>query len=152
IATDNGLNKYDKATGKFTVYKKTENENSVINNEIRVLHIDKEGILWIGTRGGISTFDRQGNFTSYNEVLEKNGVYEKTVSAIYEDSEGIMWFGLGNDGGLVKYNRETGEVKNYLTDENNKNSLSFNNVRSISEDSHGNIWIGTQDGLNKLNK
>lgn len=151
IATDNGLNKYDKATGMFTVYKKTEDENSVINNEIRVLHIDKEGMLWIGTRGGISTFDRQGKFTSYNEVLEKNGVYEKTVSAIYEDSEGIMWFGLGNDGGLVKYNKETGEVKNYLSDDN-KNSLSFNNVRSISEDSGGNIWIGTQDGLNKLNK
>lgn len=151
IATDNGLNKYDKATGRFTVYKKTEDENSVINNEIRVLHIDKDGILWIGTRGGISTLDRQGKFTSYNEVLEKNGVYEKTVSAIYEDSEGIMWFGLGNDGGLVKYNKETGEVKNYLSDDN-KNSLSFNNVRSISEDSSGNIWIGTQDGLNKLNK
>lgn len=151
IATDNGLNKYDKATGRFTVYKKTEDENSVINNEIRVLHIDKDGILWIGTRGGISTLDRQGKFTSYNEVLEKNGVYEKTVSAICEDSEGIMWFGLGNDGGLVKYNKETGEVKNYLSDDN-KNSLSFNNVRSISEDSSGNIWIGTQDGLNKLNK
>lgn len=151
IATDNGLNKYDKATGRVTVYKKTEDGNSVINNEIRVLHIDKDGILWIGTRGGISTLDRQGKFTSYNEVLEKNGVYEKTVSAIYEDSEGIMWFGLGNDGGLVKYNKKTGEVKNYLSDDN-KNSLSFNNVRSISEDSSGNIWIGTQDGLNKLNK
>ena len=152
IATDNGLNKYDKDTGRFTVYKKTEDENSVINSEIRVLYIDNEGILWIGTRGGISTFDRQGKFTSYNEVLEKNGVYEKTISAIYEDSEGIMWFGLGNDGGLVKYNKETGEVKNYLSDDDNKNSLSFNNVRSISEDSDGNIWIGTQDGLNKLNK
>ena len=108
--------------------------------------------MWIGTRGGISTFDREENFTSYNEVLEKNGIYEKTISAIYEDSEGIMWFGLGNDGGLVSYNRETGEVKNYLNDENNENSLSFNNVRSISEDGYGNIWIGTQDGLNKLNK
>ena len=152
IATDNGLNKYDKSTGNFTVYKKTEDRNSIVNNEIRVLHIDKDGILWIGTRGGISTFDREGRFTSYNEVLEKNGVYEKTVSAIYEDSEGIMWFGLGNDGGLVRYNKDTGEVKNYLTNDNNENSLSFNNVRSIAEDSYGNIWIGTQDGLNKLNK
>lgn len=152
IATDNGLNKYDKDTEKFTVYKKTDDENSVVNSEIRVLYIDRDGLLWIGTRGGISTFDREENFTSYNEVLEKNGIYEKTISAIYEDSEGIMWFGLGNDGGLVSYNRETGEVKNYLNDENNENSLSFNNVRSISEDGYGNIWIGTQDGLNKLNK
>ena len=152
IATDNGLNKYDKSTDEFTVYKKTEDENSLVNSEIRVLHIDREGILWVGTRGGISTFDRQGTFTSYNEVLEKNGVYEKTISAIYEDCEGIMWFGLGNDGGLVKYNKETGEVKNYLNDDKNPKSLSFNNIRAISEDSMGNIWIGTQDGLNKFNK
>ena len=152
IATDNGLNKYDKSTGKFTVYKKTEDKNSIVNNEIRVLYIDKNGLLWIGTRGGLCTLDKEGEFISYNEILEKNGIYEKTISAIYEDSEGIMWFGLGNDGGLVKYNRKTGEVKNYLNNEKDEESLSFNNVRSIAEDSLGNIWVGTQDGLNKLNK
>ena len=42
IATDNGLNKYDKDTEKFTVYKKTDDENSVVNSEIRVLYIDRE--------------------------------------------------------------------------------------------------------------
>ncbi|MGG7214797.1 ligand-binding sensor domain-containing protein [Clostridium nigeriense] len=152
IATDNGLNKYDKSTGNFTVYKKSDDENSIVNSEIRVLYIDKDGLLWIGTRGGISTFDRKSKFTSYNQLLEANGIYEKTISAIYEDSQGIMWFGLGNDGGLVKYNRETGEVKNYLYDNNNENSLSNNTVRSITEDSKGNLWVGTQDGLSKLDK
>ena len=53
IATDNGLNKYDTSTESFTVYKNSEDENSIVNSEIRVLHIDKDGLLWIGTRGGI---------------------------------------------------------------------------------------------------
>ncbi len=152
IATDNGLNKYDKSTDKFSVYKKSDDKNSIVNNEIRALHIDKEGILWIGTRGGISTFDRKNEFVSYNDILEENGIYEKTISSIYEDSDGIMWFGLGNEGGVVKYNKKTGEVKNYLANDEAVNSLSFNNVRSIAEDGKGNIWIGTQNGLNKLNK
>lgn len=152
IATDNGLNKYDKKTGNFSVYKKTDNGQGIVNNEIRSLYIDKEGILWIGTRGGICTFDRKDKFISYNDILESNGIYEKTINAIYEDSEGIMWFGLGNDGGLVKYNKETGEVKNYLYNANDENSLSSNTVRAISEDKDGEIWIGTQSGLNKFNK
>nr|WP_243281408.1 ATP-binding protein [Clostridium sp. D53t1_180928_C8] len=63
-----------------------------------------------------------------------------------------MWFGLGNEGGVVKYNKKTGEIKNYLVNDEDVNSLSFNNIRSIAEDSKGNIWIGTQSGLNKLNK
>lgn len=77
---------------------------------------------------------------------------KKVISAIYEDSEGIMWIGLGTNGGLVSYNRKTGEIKNYLSDENDLNSLSFNTVRAISEDSNGAIWIGTQNGLNKFDK
>lgn len=152
IATDNGLNKYDKDTDKFSVYMKPDYGQGVVNNEIRSLYIDRAGILWIGTRGGLCTFDRNSEFISYNDILENNGIYEKTINAIYEDSEGIMWFGLGNDGGLVKYNKETGEVKNYLYNDNDVNSLSFNTVRAIAEDKDGEIWIGTQNGLNKFNK
>ncbi|CAM2077489.1 MAG: sensor histidine kinase [uncultured Clostridium sp.] len=152
IATDNGLNKYDKNTGFFTTYNRDLNKNSINNDEVRALFVDKDGLLWIGTRGGLCSFDRKDKFVSYNDVFAENGIYEKVVSAIYEDSEGIMWIGLGADGGLVSYNRKTGEIKNYLSDENNLNSLSFNTVRAISEDSKGAIWIGTQSGLNKFDK
>ena len=152
IATDNGLNKYDKNTGVFTTYNRSDNKNSINSDEVRALFIDKEGMLWIGTKDGLCSFDREDKFVSYNDLFEENGIYEKVVSAIYEDSEGIMWIGLGADGGLVSYNRKTGEVKNYLSDENDLNSLSFNTVRAISEDSNGMIWIGTQSGLNKFDK
>lgn len=152
IATDNGLNKFDKNTRVFTRYNKDDNKNSINSDEVMSLFIDKDGMLWIGTRGGLCSFDRKGKFVSYNDVFAENGIYKKVISAIYEDSEGIMWIGLGFDGGLVSYNRKTGEIKNYLTDENNLNYLNFNTVRAISEDSNGAIWIGTQNGLNKFDK
>lgn len=152
IATDNGLNKFDKNTRVFTSYNKDDNKNSINSDEVRALFIDKDGMLWIGTRGGLCSFDRKGKFVSYNDVFAESGIYEKVISAIYEDSEGIIWIGLGANGGLVSYNRKTGEIKNYLSDENDLNSLSFNTVRAISEDSNGAIWIGTQNGLNKFDK
>ena len=152
IATDDGLNKYDKNTGVFKVYKESDNGNTVVNNDIRVVFIDKSGVLWIGTRGGLCTFDRKGTFTSYNNMLDEVGIYEKTISAIFEDSEGIMWIGFGNNLGIISYNRKNGQVKRYVSDENDLNSLSSNMVRCITEDSSGAIWIGTENGLNKFSK
>ena len=152
IATDDGLNKYDKNTGVFKVYKESDNGNTVVNNDIRVVFIDKSGVLWIGTRGGLCTFDRKGTFTSYNNMLDEVGIYEKTISAIFEDSEGIMWIGFGNNLGIISYNRKNGQVKRYVSDENDLNSLTSNMVRCITEDSSGAIWIGTEHGLNKFIK
>ena len=152
IATDNGLNKYDKITGEFTVYKSSSDKNSLSDNSVRSLYIDKNGLLWIGTRGGICTFDRNGTFTRYDSIFEENEIYEKVVYDIFEDSDGIMWFGIGSNTGLVKYNRETGEMKKFKSEPNNKNSLSSNVIRSIAEDKNGYIWVGTQSGLNKFDK
>ena len=149
IATDNGLNLYDKNTGIFKSYT---NQNSILNNEIRALFIDKDGLLWIGTKGGLYTFDRKDKFISYNGLLEESGIYEKNISAIYEDDDGEIWVAIGNEGGVVRYNRKSGEIKQYISNEKDLNSLSFNTVRAITQDSNGAIWIGTQNGLNKFDK
>ena len=149
IATDNGLNLYDKNTGAFKSYN---NENSILNNEIRALFIGKDGLLWIGTKGGLYTFDRKDKFRSYNQMLEESGIYEKNISSIYEDNDGEIWLSVGNEGGIVRYNRKTGDIKQYVSNGKDINSLSFNTVRSISQDSSGAIWIGTQNGLNKFDK
>ncbi|MBM6839423.1 histidine kinase, partial [Clostridium saudiense] len=44
------------------------------------------------------------------------------------------------------------DIINYKYDSNNKNSLIDNSVRTITEDSKGNIWIGTSGGLSVFNK
>src|SRR5690606_19469506 len=40
--------------------------------------------------------------------------------------------------------------RNYRHEPRNKNSLSNSGVLSIAEDVQGNFWIGTEDGLNRL--
>jgi ligand-binding sensor domain-containing protein len=59
-----------------------------------------------------------------------------------------MWFGTHN--GLNKFDGYKFTV--FRKKKNSSNSLSDNIVRSVGEDSEGNIWLGTNDGgLNKLN-
>ena len=43
-------------------------------------------------------------------------------------------------------NNNKNEIKHYIHDENDFNSLSQNSIYNIFEDSKGDIWIGTYAG------
>ena len=149
IATEFGLNKYDKLTKKFTRYY---NENSLLYNDVRTLYIDNEGILWIGTRDGLCTFDRKDTFKSYEDIFIKNGITENVFSDIIQDKDGVIWIASALDGGLIRLNKNTNEIKSYRNNEEDRYSISFNALKTIAIDSKNNIWIGSQFGLNKFDR
>ena len=75
--------------------------NGLLSNEIRALHFDKEGTLWIGTGGGGLSRLKKGrldNFTS------RDGLGDDTVSQILEDDKGRLW--LGCNRGIFRVNKE----------------------------------------------
>lgn len=152
IATEFGLNKYDKLTKKFTRYYNEDNENSLLYNDVRTLYIDNEGILWIGTRDGLCTFDRKNTFKSYEDIFIKNGITENMFSDIIQDKDGIIWIASALDGGLIRLNKNTNEIKSYRNNEEDRYSISFNALKAIAIDSKNNIWIGSQFGLNKFDR
>ena len=152
IATEEGLAKYDKNTKKFTDYFQGNDKNSLISNDIRSLYIDDKGILWIATKDGICSFDRDKKFTSYRELFLKNGIRETMFSDIIQDKDGVFWIASTLNGGLISMDIDTDEVKIYRNNEEDDKSISFNAIKSIAVDSENNIWIGTQYGLNKLDK
>ncbi|MEP7146949.1 MAG: two-component regulator propeller domain-containing protein, partial [bacterium] len=61
-----------------------------------------------------------------------------------------LWAGTGGNGLFMS--KDGGINFNYHYDKTGEGSISANIVNSVAEDSIGNIWIGTQNGLNKLNK
>ncbi len=151
IATENGLTKYDKDTNKFTKFFH-EGENSLISNDVRSLFIDKDGDLWITTENGVCTFDRENNFQSYNELFLNNEIYDTMFSGIAQDKDGDIWIGASLEGGLIRINKNTKEIKVYKNEVDNKKSISFDAVKSIAVDENNTVWIGTSYGLNKFNR
>ena len=61
---------------------------------------------------------------------------------------GLLW--IGTSDGLNRYDGEY--IKIYNCDINYENSLSSTYITALSEDDYGNIWIGTDRGLDILNK
>ena len=154
IGTDGeGLFKLNPITGHKTQYKHISNNNtSLCDNSVRVIFEDSEGIIWIGTRGGLSRYhDKTNNFTQYKHIegntksLSHNFIY----STIYEDSKGLLWIGTYG-GGLNIYDKKTNTFKSYQYNKNTKDGLSDNVVFSVYEDKNGIFWLGTNNKLNRF--
>lgn len=72
-----------------------------------------------------------------------------TPYCLMQDRYGFIWFGSQYHG-LFKFDGyEFQQFKHYPYEES---SLSNNSVRAIAQDADGNLWVGTIDGLNKLNR
>lgn len=149
-----GLNRLDHKNqpNRFTHYQapppgcdKTNAFNSLSSNFIRVLHLDRQGFLWIGTHdGGLNQFDPQTtHFTHHRSNPDNlNSLSNDSVLSIHESRNRILWIGT-NGGGLNKFDMAK---KNY-TRYNTSHGLPNNVVYGILEDDSGNLWLSTNYGL-----
>ena len=64
------------------------------------------------------------------------------------DSEGMMW--VGTNSGLKSYDGYT--VKSYKSNALSPGILPNNDIRSMAEDHDQNLWLGTRNGLVKINR
>lgn len=153
IGTFEGLNKYDRQTGKFTRYLKEENSRSLSNSSIWGLYCDLQGTVWVGTySGGINYFNPQKQI--YREYQaspkEKEGLSSPIVKRMTEDNEGNLWI-CTEKGGLNKYDPKTMTYQ-WFANKNMPDKLAKGNVRAIYYDSIQKVvWTGVHlEGLYKL--
>lgn len=82
--------------------------------------------------------------THFRHLSTRDGLSSDNIICFYKDSRGFLWLGTKGDG----LNRWDGiEVKQYKKKPGDSTSLIDNEVRSISEDGSGKIWIATAGGL-----
>ncbi len=150
---DGGLDKFDRATGRFIRYQYDPNDPTTLgSNYVFSIQEDHTGVLWVGTNGGgLNRFDRAtGRFTRYqHRIADAASLTSDRVLVVYEDRDGVLWVGTNN--GLDQFDRETETFVHFESDPDDPNSLSGKVVLSICEDRWGELWIGTGDGgLNRL--
>ena len=96
IATQNGLNYFDKTTEKFTRYLKEEVAHSISNNNLTCLYRDSKNRLWIGTDfGGLNYFDETTK--KFYKINATNGLTDQSISEITEDENQNLWVSSSTD-------------------------------------------------------
>ncbi len=152
IGTRKGLTLFKMDTHVFTTFLPQKNDpNSLPEEEIRSVYVDKFKRVWVGTKTkGVYLFFLKEN--RFEKIPIKGFDY---VKEIFEDKKGNIWVGsyekgsvakitLDNKGAIVKINDYTLFVPN----SNVKNPY----VNFIYEDAKSDIFVGTRQGLYKLDK
>lgn len=152
IATDDGLFRSDPSGSKTEHYHLSRtNPDSPTSNQVRSLHEDSSGLIWIGTDGGgINVLDPgTGTFSFFmNSSQDRNSLGDNRVVDILEDRTGVLW--LATPSGLEQYNKKTRKFIHFKHDPFNANSISGSHLLTLFEDRSGVIWIGTHEaGLSR---
>ncbi len=178
LSTTNGLNKFNLSTNAIdTSYQKqissiTRFTHNVTDNLLLVgtkrglflFDVDKRtkkriadekyyfhsiwknnnNTYYFATNCGIGFLDNEQQFT-LNTTIQDQLPTKDTVS-IYISSQGDLWVGT-NGYGLFQFNEDDKLIKKFVDIKGMPKDSTFN---SILEDDINNIWVGTSDGLLRI--
>ncbi|MBP5282947.1 MAG: histidine kinase, partial [Lachnospiraceae bacterium] len=116
-----------------------DNTNGLPTSEANDIIQTSEGFLWIGSYSGLIRYDGK----NFERMDSTTGI--ASVVSLYADAQDRLWVGT-NDSGVILLDK--GTEKHYDT----SNGLPSASVRSISEDSDGNILIATTHGIALVDK
>jgi diguanylate cyclase (GGDEF)-like protein len=145
-----GLELFNPKTGKMEkeYFNDPENSNSLSEDTIYDIAIDKAGKMWIATaRGGLDLLDpKTDTFTHHlNDPENSNSILSDTVHTIYLDEEnGMVWAGTSN--GLSGLKIASGQWQHYTTD----NGLPNNRIVGIQPGKINDLWLSTSKGISNL--
>ncbi len=110
-------------------------ENGLPGGMVNDIAQTKDGILWIGTYGGLYRY----NGSSFRLMNEFDSI--KAVNCFFTDQESRLWIGTNDSGLSICINNEISNVLNA------ESGLPSDSVRSIAQGNNGNYYVGTADAL-----
>jgi ligand-binding sensor domain-containing protein len=148
MASDEGVVVVNSNTREVKRYFNTDaHPDTLLTNIIVSVLQDSKGNIWIGTdKKGVQRYDPQtDSFTRFPIFSEEYSFPPGAVNYIHEDQEGSLWFAVSVYG-VRRVSAHLDKFTTYKHRENLKESLGFNNVLDLMEDSSGNIWVATDGG------
>lgn len=109
---------------------------------------DHDGFMWFGTDDGLNRYDGCSFKVFKHNPEDTTSLSASTINCLCVTRSGDMW--VGCDQGVCLYNPEAGNFIRFRADNDTKGMLGNLRIKTIFEDHSGIIWIGTFEGLIKL--
>lgn len=147
IGKETGLFRYDGNELKSFRYDRNDSF-SISSNNILAITEDKNGHLWIGTKGGgLNQYNpATGRFRHYlHNEQDPQSISFNEVTVIQSDALGNFWIGT-DGGGLDYFNLTTGKFNSFKANTTSALGLKSNSILSIIAAKNGNYWLSTWAG------
>jgi ligand-binding sensor domain-containing protein/signal transduction histidine kinase len=136
--TQNGLANFDGQKWKLFTTRDGLSENTV-----RSIAQDAAGNFWVGTESGGLDFFKDGKITSIQKT--EGGLPGNDITCLCAEKNGGLWVGTSDHGLALLKN---GKWIHFST----TNGLASDSISYVIEDDDGDLWIGSNMGLMRIQK
>ena len=128
-----------------------DNPNSIPGNNVLCIYRDRAKRIWVGTEQGVGLFDeRNETFIRFkHEADNPNSLIADHIYDMWETTDGMLWIASDIGGVSILDLRDLAlhgpsgvRFRNLTAEGKGDQYLSSRNIRSLLQDSYGNIWIG----------
>ena len=144
-----GVTRYDTRTHHFETFRHDPSDpRSLSQNTVKHVYQDRKGTIWVATEDGLNRFDPVARkFTVYR--MKSGSRLSQVYNNFTEDGAGNLWLGTLYSG-VHRFDPTTGRFTVYQNPSDDAGGLRDGDVNDILMSRKGNLWIGTQNGLNSL--
>jgi len=146
IGMRRGLYALNLQTGKYSLFlNRRDNPYSIPDNSVWTINEDRQQNIWIGTYSGGLCYINPKEKTYFESYSTKEAALNYPVVSGFAETDKELWIAT-EGGGITVIDKKTGAFS-YKKNDPHKNSLSFNNIKSMVTDSiRKNIWISMFQG------
>ncbi len=143
-----------------STFETLSRENGLPHSTVNTIVQDHDGYMWFGTQDGLVRYDGYEYKVFRASKTDPHAIIDDNVSSIFVDSKNRLWIRF-DAGGVSVYDSDLGYFLNLFHDPNDSTTLSsvmvtdnstLQNRHTFCEDAEGNIWMASNNGLNRIDQ
>ena len=110
---------------------------------------DRDGAIWFGTKSGLARFDGVEFEVFRHAENDPGSLFNNGIATLLIDRQGRLW-AAGLNAGLNRYVPATDRFLHWGHDPADPASLASDRVWAVAQTADGNLWIGSEGGLDRM--